>query len=274
MIESADKRSIDAYGRSVELAIANYLLDNGDFSTDISNLSVEYSGDRVECSTTQLNNDSSVYLAGCTVGGRSVEGYTYESDKSQTYSVYNVGDEVTYNGVDYYVIKNSGVKEPTITLLKAEPLTLAEVNQYGGVGTDNNYVNLYACGSYDSSCHQTAYKSNGYEGMSFHSNQLCGFIGSDRLVSGCNHSYSQSDIKYVVDAWSVANTNVNDLVANFTGYKYRLITIEELTSNIGYGEKICEGYDEAWGDSIRECILKKMPMLIILHIIINMVIGQ
>ena len=26
---------------------------------------------------TQLNSDSSVYLAGCKVGGRSVEGYTY-----------------------------------------------------------------------------------------------------------------------------------------------------------------------------------------------------
>ena len=37
---SADKRSIDAYGRSVELAIANYLLDNGDFPTDVSQLTI------------------------------------------------------------------------------------------------------------------------------------------------------------------------------------------------------------------------------------------
>ena len=32
---AADKRSIDAYGRSVELAIAGYLLDNGKFSTSV-----------------------------------------------------------------------------------------------------------------------------------------------------------------------------------------------------------------------------------------------
>ena len=30
---SADKRSVDAYGRSIELAIASYLLDTGKFPT-------------------------------------------------------------------------------------------------------------------------------------------------------------------------------------------------------------------------------------------------
>ena len=55
---SADKRSIDVYGCSIELAIATYLLDNVDFPTDISELAIEYTGDEVECSTTQLNNDS------------------------------------------------------------------------------------------------------------------------------------------------------------------------------------------------------------------------
>ena len=32
---SADRWSINAYGWSVELAIANYLLDSGDFPTDV-----------------------------------------------------------------------------------------------------------------------------------------------------------------------------------------------------------------------------------------------
>ena len=38
---SADKRSIDAYGRSIELAIAGYLMDTGDFPTSISELTIE-----------------------------------------------------------------------------------------------------------------------------------------------------------------------------------------------------------------------------------------
>ena len=32
---SADKRSVDAYGRSIELAIAGYLLDTGKFPTRV-----------------------------------------------------------------------------------------------------------------------------------------------------------------------------------------------------------------------------------------------
>ena len=38
---SADKRSIDAYGRGIELAIASYLMDNGDFPTSIGELTVD-----------------------------------------------------------------------------------------------------------------------------------------------------------------------------------------------------------------------------------------
>ena len=78
---SADKRSVDAYGRSIEYAIATYLLDTGNFPTSIGELTIEYSGDEVVCSTTQLNPDSSVYLTGCTVGGRSVD-YAYGRNKN------------------------------------------------------------------------------------------------------------------------------------------------------------------------------------------------
>ena len=153
---AADKRSVDAYGRSVELAIANYLLDNGDFPTEISQLTIEYSGDRVECSTTQLNSDSSIYLAGCTVGGRSVEGYTYgKEEAAPTYTAYEVGDEVTYNNVDYYVIADSGVNEDEVQLLKKDPLTVAQVNQYGA-----GHVNMYVTSNTSSSYYQQAYNIN------------------------------------------------------------------------------------------------------------------
>ncbi len=129
---AADKRSIDAYGRSIELAIAGYLLDNGKFPTDVSELTIEYSGNKVECSTTQLNSDSSVYLTGCTVGGRTVD-YAYGSDKTPpapTYTAYTVGNQVTYNNVNYYVIENSDTTQATVKLLKAEPLTAEEIADY------------------------------------------------------------------------------------------------------------------------------------------------
>ena len=151
------------------------------------------------CTTTRLNTDSSVYLAQCTVGGRSVTGYTYGTDKTEqeedvTYEAYSVGDEVTYNNVDYYVIKNSDETEASVTLLKAEPLTYEEVQTYSnGTGAEiqNNGDNI--------------------GGMQYHSN---------------NSDYTMSYIKQVVTAWSLENVPSGLEVA-------RLITIEEL-ENLGY----------------------------------------
>ena len=171
---SADKRSVDAYGRSIELAIAGYLLDTGKFPTEVSQLTIEYSGNKVECSTTQINTDSSVYLAGCTVAGRSVENYTYGEDKTPpapTYTAYQVGDEVTYNNINYYVIKDSSASESNVTLLKAEPLSYEEVQTYSnGTGAQ-------------------PYNNNGYGGMQYHSSSSV---------------YSTSWVKNTVDAWKNA----------------------------------------------------------------------
>ena len=206
---SADKRSIDAYGRSIELAIAGYLLDNGDFPTSIDQLTIEYSGEEVVCSTTQLKSDSSIYLAGCTVGGRSVEGYTYGKEETVTYDAYEVGDEVTYNNVDYYVIKDSGTSESTVTLLKAEPLSYSDVQ-------------IYSAGTGAQTLDQ-----KGYGDMKYHSE---------------SNSYSTSYVKTTVDAWKAAQApaasearliTIDDLTENL-GYEIQ----EECTGSCYYsGQK-------------------------------------
>ena len=227
---AADKRSIDAYGRSIEYAIATYLLDTGNFPTEISQLTIEYSGDEVVCSTTQLNSDSSVYLTGCTVAGRSVD-YAYGKDKTPsvpTYQAYSVGDEVTYNNVDYYVIKDSGVAEETVTLLKAEPLTVDEVNLYGGVGTEDNHVNMYNKNQ-SSPFYQTANDINGYGGMAYYTSETCGHKDSDSGYStydGCALDYAQSEVKYVVDSWKGVKAPA--------ALEARLITLDDLKNNLGY----------------------------------------
>ena len=214
---AADKRSIDAYGRSIEIAIAGYLLDNGTFPTSIEQLTIEYSGDEVVCSTTRLNGDSSVYLTGCTVGGRNVD-YAYGTDKTPpapTYTAYSVGDEVSYNNVDYYVIADSGPSEANVTLLKKTPLTVAEVTEYG-IGHVNRYT---------SSSVGIAYDQNGYGGMVYYNSETCGYVNNSWVSSGCTTDYTQSEIKYVVDAWKIAQAPGASLA--------RLITLDDLTDNLG-----------------------------------------
>ncbi len=192
---AADKRSIDAYGRSIELAIAGYLLDTGKFPTSVDQLTIEYSGNKVECSTTQLNSDSSVYLTGCTVGGRTVD-YTYGTDKTPpapTYTAYSVGDHVSYNGVTYYVIEDSDTTKDTVKLLKENPLTKTEMD------------NLNLSGI-------TITESNGYGQVQY----------------GSSVDYSQSTVKQVVDAWKNAAVKSGDSATA------RLITYNELMDNLGY----------------------------------------
>ena len=214
---AADKRSIDAYGRSVELAIADYLLDKGEFPTSIDQLKVEYTGDKVECTTTQIKSDSSVYLAGCTVAGRDVTGYTYGTEEAApTYTAYTVGDEVTYNNVDYRIIKNSSASESTVTLLKSEPLTYEEVQTYSnGTGSETR-------------------DNNGYGGMQYYSSDTCNGYGT---YDGCTTDYAQSEVKYVVDAWKA------DKASGAT--EARLITLDEVI-NLGYEMGMINPSTEGW----------------------------
>ena len=197
---AADKRSIDAYGRSIELAIADYLLENGTFPTSIDELTIEYSGDRVVCSTTRLNEDSSVYLSECTVGGRIVAGYTYgkgggsEEPETPANTSYSIGDQVTYNEVQYYVIKDSDAAESTVTLLKAEPLSYEEVQKYlngSGIDVSNN---------------------NNFGAIKYHNDSVL---------------YSTSYIKTVVDSWT------DEIEKSGNIEETRLLTYEELVNDLG-----------------------------------------
>ena len=191
---SADKRSVDAYGRSIELAIASHLLDTGKFATSIDELTIEYSGNKVECETIQINPDSSVYLSNCKVNNREVTNYTYGTDKSPSYESYQVGDHVSYNGVNYYVIEDSDTKNNVVKLIKEEPLLKNEID------------------------------SLGLDGI----NVLESRYGYGRVIFGENNSYNSSIVKKIVDVWSKNKILPSELK------KSRLININDLVYNLGY----------------------------------------
>ena len=139
---------------------------------------------------------------------------------------YNIGDQVTYNGMDFYVIANSDKTKDSVTLLKAEPLTVDEVNKYG-VGHINKYTsaNQGTVGNW---------QINGYGGMTYYSSENCGYVNGSWVTEGCTTDYDASEVKYAVDAWAVDKLNVNDLTKDSLGYTARLLTYEELTINLGY----------------------------------------
>lgn len=153
------------------------------------------------------------------------------NNKIYAYKEYNVGDEVLYNRMKFYVIKNSSSDSDYVTLLKKKPLTVNEVNIYGGVGTDSNHVNKYTKPNLNKS-----YDNSGYGGIAYYTSETCGYINDNWILSDCKSDYADSDIKYVVDNWLKDNFDSNDLIIDGIGYSGRLLTIEELRNNLGYGD--------------------------------------
>ncbi len=70
--DSANKRSIDGYGRAVEYAMANYQLEYLKYPDSFEELEIEYTGSKVECETSRINSDYTIYLSKCKVNGKLV----------------------------------------------------------------------------------------------------------------------------------------------------------------------------------------------------------
>ena len=225
--DSANKRSIDEYGKAIELAMQSYKLEHGKFTYDVNDLNIEYSGNKVECDEITLNENGSVFITKCKIDGEYIEdektsdGYYQYGDVIFDYAI---GDIITYNNIKFYVISNSNPSIDYVTLLKAEPLTVDEVNTYGA-GHVNRYISFLV---------GTAYNYNGYGGMAYYSSETCGYVNSSWVYDGCTTDYAQSEIKYLVDNWAADKFQASDLKEDTTGYSARLITLDELKDTLGY----------------------------------------
>ena len=155
---------IDMYGKALEKALKEYHDTNNSYPDDYNSLTLDYKGKNVICDSS-INYDGSIYLTNCSVAGNTVKNTNNEDGYYHygriKYYPYNVGDKVTYNGLDYYVIENSNDAKTTVKLLKAEPLAKEEIE----------YLNLSEITN-DGSVHY-----------------------------GTTVNYAQSEIKYVVDSW-------------------------------------------------------------------------
>ena len=66
-----------------------------------------------------------------------------KSSSLKTYKSYGIGDIVTYKGQEYYVVRNSNKYTSYLKLLKKEPLTSSQINQYGKNENNESIVNKY-----------------------------------------------------------------------------------------------------------------------------------
>ena len=93
--DSARKRSVDAYGHAIDLAVASYELDYGNYPNSLDNLKIDYSGDEVKCNVKIIRKSGDVYLSECSTQGVKVK------DKKTEDGYYHYGkDDKVY--IDLY----------------------------------------------------------------------------------------------------------------------------------------------------------------------------
>ena len=146
------------------------------------------------------------------------------------YKQYKIGDTVKYNDIDFYVIKDSSREEDIVTLLKAEPLTVDEVNRYGK-GHINTNVTIYENSLY---YHKAPIRNEYgidyvYGSIAYFSSDTCGYDSNGNWEeSGCTIDYDKSDVKYVIDSWVNNNFKIDDIKET------RLIKLNDLVDNFGF----------------------------------------
>lgn len=222
-----NEKYIYTYGRYLEKTIKNYKTQYGSLPSDLNSISTPF--DSYFGCDVKIYNNNELFLSKCKFkeeylkDNNTLDGYKhYGTYKSQR--TYSIGSYINYNGVGYYVIKNSKVDDYSVTLLKAEPLSVNEVNQYG-----SGYINRYT-----SSYRESPYNMNGYGGIAYHSSETCGYINN----SDCNVDFKSSNINSIINNWANNVFRSGDLVVDDLGYKVRLLSLDDLTINLGYNKVI------------------------------------
>ena len=239
--KSSEKESVKLYLDTVQKAITKKQMSDPNFQPDKCTIKTD---GNLEC----FNGTTSLGILEISMKGQMPSSgkviikdnnITYENIvlngkiyyEKKSFAAYSIGDKITYEGISYYVLKNSNSDEETVTLLKQTPLTVNEVNVYGGVGTENNYVNKYYC-SYSNVPEDCGAYIVNYDdslgGVEFY-----GVAMNETWPNTCI-TYAESHIKQIVDEWTSANTNSSDLMNDHTGYSSRLIDKSDLVNNFAF----------------------------------------
>ena len=138
-----------------------------------------------------------------------------------TYDTYTIGDMITFAGNNWYVIKDSNSEEDYVTLLKETVLTNTELEDYAYNRTYNTMPYYWSDTCHDQWLHN--YTSYDYSGCANH------------------NDYEGSKVKEFLEG-TYLNTLGSDNLKTVDGYKIRLITLNELQTNLGYDTEITASY--------------------------------
>ena len=165
---------------------------------------------------------------------------------TETTLAYLIGDTVNFAGSNWYVIKDSSVDEDYVTLMKETVLTSEELGEYAANYTRTCTANDVTNGSYGCTTEgETVIEKK--NAMSYYWSDTCHLRGNygytDTDFSGCSghNDYEGSKVKEYLEGTYI-NTLGSDKLKEVDGYKIRLITLNELQTNLGYDTEMTDSY--------------------------------
>ena len=162
--------------------------------------------------TVKVDYDSSVTTQPASTTNDITVTINYQQDLGQVvvYEAYSIGDTVEFAGSNWRLIKNSTTEEDYVTLMKETVLTNAELGDYA-FNSSYNAMEF----TWTDSCHNS---NHGYANN----------------IWNCDNAniYSESKIKEMLETRYLPIVGADHL-KEIDGYMIRLITVEELISNLG-----------------------------------------
>ena len=242
--DSANKRSIDAYGRSMEYAVATYMLNDAEFPTSFDDISIEYRGAKVECAVNIVNYDGSIFIDKCAVNGKLVKDSKFSSGYYQVgrdtgnymFTLYKDVNEVINNtsgngsssgNTGSNVSGNVNNSNQTSSTLGTVTYNGLSYYRLPNISVTAGYVALVSEEplSYEDTLKYAGNipvaNVNGVGVVAYYSSDTC----NQSNTEGCKTDYESSNVKVIIDAWAKDNVN-SDSTAS-------IMTTEYLT-NYGY----------------------------------------
>ena len=153
--EESYKRSIELYGKAVEQAIADYQINNpnssltrNDYTTSELGeiVNINYEGSRVVCSNIDVYEDGKIYMSGCSVGGHSVDGYTYGVEQTSATESESTYAYLWYEGEE---VNGPSIGGDASSFATSVPTNKNSYLKYK-LDSTNKVTNSYACVIYNS----------------------------------------------------------------------------------------------------------------------------
>ena len=168
--------------------------------------------------TVKVDYDSSVTSQPASTTNDITVTINYQQDLGQVpaYEAYSIGDTVQFAGSNWKVIKASTAEEDYVTIMKETVLTNSELGSYAYNSTSDTMEYTWT-----DNCHNN---NHGYSSSSYSCNNTNG--------------YATSKVKEMLEQQYLPTLGASNL-KEIDGYKIRLITVDELTSNLGCTSSSC-----------------------------------